>query len=223
MTAQAVAHNPGAMPDHIPVFPLAGVLLLPRGNLPLNIFEPRYLAMVDDALRAERLIGMIQPRKGGEACPSAPSPLYGTGCAGRITSFSETGDGRYLLTLTGICRFHVAEEVAPVNGYRRVRAAWDAFADDFTPRERLDIDRVLLKQLLKHYFASHELSCDWDTIDSAPDEKLITCLSMICPFEPGEKQALLEAACSGARAERFMAMLRMAVESGRCGGAGGCH
>src|SRR5688500_7738619 len=223
MTERAFSHSPDAMPAQLPVFPLAGVLLMPRGNLPLNILEPRYLAMLDDALPGERLIEMSQHRKNGALRPPEPPPLYEAGCAGRITSFTETDDGRYLLTLTGICRFHVTEELAPVNGYRRVRADWDSFREDFSPRERLDIDRPLLKQLLKHYFASQDLSCDWDTIDGAPDEKLITCLSMICPFEPGEKQALLEAPCSRERAERFMMMLQMAVESGKCGGAGGCH
>jgi uncharacterized protein len=206
------------MPDTIPVFPLSGVLLLPRGYLPLNIFEKRYLAMVDDALKADRLIGMIQPKVADDG---GKGPLFETGCAGKITSFAEMGDGRYEITLTGVCRFRVTQELPAEKPYRRVRADWARFDKDFTPGDSLDVDRPLLKKMLKDYFELHDLSCDWDAIDGAPDGRLITCLSMICPFDPGEKQALLEADCCRDRAEKFMSLLKMAVQGGGCGS--GCH
>lgn len=202
-----------SLPDEIPVFPLPGVLLLPRGHLPLNIFEPRYIAMVDDALKASRMIGMIQPRD--------DSALYDTGCAGRITSFNETGDGRYLITLTGISRFKIKNEIEPKNGYRRVMPDWSPFAHDFHELKCLDIDRADLKKMLHDYFQMQDLHCDMDSIDNAPDEKLITCLSMICPFDAGEKQALLEAKCCRERAQKFMALLKMALHKDGC--CGGCH
>jgi Lon protease-like protein len=205
------------LPSVLPLFPLSGVLLLPRGHLPLNVFEPRYIAMVDDALKHSRMIGMIQPRN-----PDSPADLFRTGCAGRITSFAETEDGRYLITLTGLCRFAVTEELPPQNGYRRARVDGGAYRNDFKPVECLDIDRRELRAMLKEYFTLQDMSCDWEAIDNAPDERLITCLSMICPFDAGEKQALLEAGCCRERAEKFMTMLRMALhDREEC--CGGCH
>jgi uncharacterized protein len=208
------AHSDG-LPALIPVFPLAGVLLLPRGELPLNIFEPRYLAMVDDALKADRLIGIIQPRLTETVPPGIDNSkllaLYTTGCAGRITAFSETGDGRYLITLTGLRRFRLGEELPMVNGYRRIQPEWFSESADNTPAQGLNLDRSALKRMLEDYFERNGLSCDWEVINDTPDERLITCLSMICPFDPEEKQALLEAACCQQRAERFMSLLRMAL------------
>lgn len=212
-----MAASLNAMPEEIPVFPLAGVLLLPHGQLPLNIFEPRYVAMVEDALKDSRIIGMIQPRLTGDDLTS----LYDTGCAGRIKSFSETGDGRYLITLQGLCRFKIGQELPRKNGYRRVRPDWSPFRDDFKQEECLDIDRNALRDMLRGYFDMQGLSCDWEAIDGASDARLITCLAMICPFDPGEKQALLEAPCCHARAEKFMALLKMALH-GDCSRAG-CH
>ncbi|HTK85056.1 MAG TPA: LON peptidase substrate-binding domain-containing protein [Patescibacteria group bacterium] len=205
------------MPGELPVFPLAGVLLLPRGYLPLNIFEPRYLNMVEDALKSDRLIGMIQPR----AADDGRGPLFDTGCAGKITDFTETADGRFEITLTGICRFRVGAEVEAGKPYRRVKPDWSRFGNDFTPGDCLDIDRAALKKMLGDYFKMHGLSCDWDAIDGAPDGRLITCLSMICPFDPGEKQALLEADCCRDRARKFMSLLEMAVQAQTC--KSGCH
>ncbi len=204
--------SPDALPGTIPVFPLEGVLLLPRGHLPLNIFEPRYLAMVDDALKTDRIIGMIQPAKGQQQ-QTLPD-LYNVGCAGRITSFHETDDNRYLITLTGIARFRTTMELTQQNGYRRVAVDWSSFGEDFKASSCLDVDRERLHRLLASYFILHGLSCDWDMIDSASDERLITCLSMICPFEACEKQALLEASCCRVRANMFMAMLELAVHGG---------
>lgn len=208
---------PVALPQEIPVFPLTGVLLLPRGQLPLNIFEPRYLAMVNDALRGDRMIGVIQPRDFQQGMTGNKTPLFTTGCVGRITSFEETEDGRYLITLTGISRFHIDQELALVQGYRRARVKWDNFTDDLQAHDCLGIDRNQLKDLLRHYFNLEGLSCSWDMIDGASDDKLITALSMICPLDPGEKQALLEAACCRTRAKMFMTMLEMAVHNDKDG------
>lgn len=209
---------PVALPQEIPVFPLTGVLLLPRGQLPLNIFEPRYVAMTEDALRGDRLIGVIQPRDFQQNMTDGHSPLFTTGCAGKITAFEETEDGRYLITLTGVSRFQLAKETALHNGYRRARVNWTPYADDLQCHDYLGIDRNHLKDLLRSYFDMEGLSCSWDTIDGASDDKLITALSMICPLDPGEKQALLEAECCRTRAKMFMTMLEMAVHNDK----GGC-
>lgn len=195
------------LPETIPVFPLTGALLLPGGYLPLNIFEPRYLAMVDDALKSDRLIGMIQPRDNTQTPPA----LYDTGCAGRITDFTETTDGRYLITLSGVCRFKIAQELDVKTPYRRIRADWKNFEGDFNRKECLDIDRPALHETLKEFLTLNGMDGDWDSMSGTSDNKLITCLSMVSPFEPKEKQALLEAPCCASRARLFMTMLEMAV------------
>ncbi len=205
---------PAALPQEIPVFPLTGVLLLPRGQLPLNIFESRYLAMIEDALKSSRIIGIIQPRDFQQGTTNDTAPLFATGGAGRITAFEETDDGRYLITLTGVSRFQLTQETGLQNGYRRAQVNWEPFKDDLQSPDCLGIDRNHLKDLLRSYFHLEGLSCSWDSIDSANDDKLITALSMICPLDPGEKQALLEAACCRTRAKMFMTMLEMAVHNG---------
>ena len=205
MNEPAIAIASHALPAELPVFPLSGVLLLPRGQLPLNVFEKRYKAMVDDALRADRLIGIIQPRQNGET-------LFNTGCAGKIIGFSETEDGRYEITLKGISRFSVAGELPGIKGgYRRVITDWSAFLGDTDPAVNLDLDRDKLKALLKTYFDLQGMDCDWSAVDGATDDKLITCLSMVCPLNAGEKQALLEAACCKTRGDLFLTLLEMAV------------
>lgn len=192
------------LPDDLPIFPLEGVLLLPKGQLPLNIFEPRYLAMIEEALATKhRMIGMIQPRTDGS--------LYEIGCAGRITTFDETPDGRYLVSLNGIVRFKVVRELDQKNGFRRVRPDWSFFEKDMSEGAALDIDRTKLLHLLENFFEQHGLSCDWSIVKDTPDDRLMTCLSMVCPFEAGEKQALLEAGCCGERAKLFMTMLEIAA------------
>jgi Lon protease-like protein len=196
------------LPHELPIFPLPGVLLLPRGRLPLNIFERRYLAMFDDALAGDRMIGMIQPANPTMADPSPA--LFGIGCAGRITSFAESGDGRYLVTLDGVARFGVVEELPLLRGYRRVVADWSAFGADLG-EESCPVDRPRLLDLLQAYFRQQGLSANWDAINQAPGERLMTSLAMICPFEPSEKQALLEARCLSDRAQLMMAMLEIAV------------
>jgi hypothetical protein len=202
------------LPDILPIFPLTGVLLLPRGRLPLNIFEPRYLAMIQDALGAERLIGMVQPnqpqddnRGGGGLNP----PLYPTGCAGRITAFSETDDGRYVITLTGTSRFRILEELPLVSGYRRVRPDWAPFKLDLDPEEVVDFDRQQLVRGLRAFFIQQGLNADWEAIEKAPVEHLVTSIAMMCPFPPSEKQALLEAADLGERARLLAALVEMAA------------
>lgn len=202
-----------SLPEILPVFPLEGVLLLPRGQLPLNIFEPRYRAMIEDALTSNRLIGMIQPRAGAAIGAGEPA-LYETGCAGKITEFTETKDGRYLVTLTGISRFSIRESAEMRAGYRRVETNWIPWRHDLHAAGCLNIDRERLTTMLRSYFALHAMSCRWEYVDDTPDEKLITCLSMICPFSPEEKQALLEAKTCRDRAGVFMAMLEMAVRQG---------
>lgn len=194
------------LPKDLPVFPLEGVLLLPTGNLPLNIFEKRYLSMVDDAMASHRMIGMIQPK-------DENVNLYEIGCAGKITEFRETGDGRYLITLNGICRFRIREELSVNTLYRQVRSDWNEFQKDLIVPECLDVDRDKLNGLLQSYFSSQDMNCDWEAVKKAPDSRLITCLAMVCPFDAKEKQALLEAPCCKTRAETFMTMLEMAVKA----------
>ncbi len=200
------------LPDVIPIFPLPGALLLPRARLPLNIFEPRYLAMLDDTLKSDhRLIGMIQPM--GES--GSPPRLHRIGCAGRVTSFSETEDGRYLIALSGVSRFRIAEELDGFTPYRRVRPLWADFEADLSGPERdKGFDRRDFLELLRLYFESCNLSSDWGSLQDAPVEMLINSLSIMCPFSVEEKQALLEAPRLGDRRDTLTALLRFAIASG---------
>ncbi|HCP01285.1 MAG TPA: peptidase S16 [Rhodospirillaceae bacterium] len=183
------------LPGELPLFPLNGALLLPRGAMPLNIFEPRYLAMVDAALAGLRMIGIIQPATDGTVGLSSPNgtDLYRIGCAGRITGFQETGDGRYLIELCGVCRFGISEELEQHNGYRRVRPDFGAFIGDLEPNENQEIERNRLLNALKAYFEQQDISADWEALVKTTDERLVTTLSMVCPFDSAEKQVLLEA------------------------------
>jgi Lon protease-like protein len=199
--------KPEDLPRTIPIFPLSGALLLPRASLPLNIFEPRYLNMVDDALAAERMIGMIQPTPGEDDDGPAPT-LHEVGCLGRITSFAETDDGRYLITLTGICRFRIIRELAPATPYRQVEANFLDYREDLgehDPSHVLDRDR--LGDCLRRYVEAHGFQADWAAVETAPAEALINALATLCPFEAEEKQALLEAQNVPERAETLMALL----------------
>ena len=193
----------------LPIFPLTGVLLLPRGRLPLNIFEPRYLAMTRDALGGDRLIGMVQPSDPTTSDPNPP--VYPTGCAGRITSFAETDDGRFLITLTGTCRFRIREELPLLEGYRRVVPDWHEFARDVEADDEISFDRERLVRGLRSYFQQHQISADWDAITSVPGERLVTTVAMTCPFDPSEKQALLEASGLEERARLLTAIVEMAA------------
>lgn len=210
------------LPVTLPVFPLPGVLLLPRGVLPLNIFEPRYLNMIEDALACSRMIGMIQPADPEDKSPTPK--LYSTGCAGRISSFEETDDGRILIALKGICRFRISEELSAVRGYRRVRPDWKPFESDFdSPPDRTGFDRSKLLPALKGYFHKNEIEANWEALEATPDERLINSLSMICPFGPPEKQALLEAGSVPERGEVLTALVEMAVVGPMCGSDSGCQ
>lgn len=204
------------MPATLPIFPLQGVLLLPRGKMPLNIFEPRYLAMIEDALATrDKLIGMVQPL--AKETRASTQPIHAVGCAGRITTWSETDDGRYLISLTGVCRFAVGEEIATARGYRRVKADFDAYAADFETAPDGDIDRKRLLAGLRAYFKAEGLQADWETIETAPDERLINTIAMLCPFAPEEKQTLLESAGLAERAKAMIGIVEArahGVESG---------
>lgn len=200
------------LPDAIPVFPLPGALLLPFGQLPLNIFEPRYLAMVDDALAGDRMIGMIQPED-PEAADRDPA-LYSIGCGGRITSFSETDDNRYLITLSGLCRFAVIGEQPLKDGYRRAAVDWTRFADDMETLSNNDLPRERLLPALRDYCHTRNIAADWKAIEDAPSYQLVTSLAMLCPFAPNEKQALLESPGLVERAELMISLMAMAALDG---------
>lgn len=210
--------TPDRLPRSLPIFPLAGVLLLPRARLPLNVFEPRYLAMVEDAMGTGRMIGMIQPTD--PACREREPAVYETGCAGRVTSFTESEDGRFLITLTGVSRFRVRRELEPRRGYRLIEPDWTRFTEDLVASEDAEVDRARLSGGLKNYFKVHGLSCDWKAIETTPDERLVNSLAMICPFAPSEKQALLEAPDLPERGKLLIALIEMAILD--CHGDGDC-
>lgn len=198
------------LPLTIPVFPLPGALLLPRARLPLQIFEPRYLAMLDDTLKTQhRLIGMVQPRNAdGQA-------LHDIGCAGRVTMFNETDDGRYMISMTGVSRFRVQSEETGFTPYRRAKVSWDSFARDLGGPERDDtFDRPAFLGLLSRYFAETGLSTDWDSLKEADEELLISALSMMCPFEPEDKQALLQAETLAERRQTMATLMEFALLAG---------
>lgn len=197
----------GDLPQVIPVFPLDGALLLPHGQLPLNIFEPRYLNMIDDALAAERMIGMVQTRPGG----SRERPLLAAvGCVGKITSFAETPDGRYLITLTGLCRFRIGQELLTPTPYRQVQADYQPFETDLGGLEEDDgFDRLHFLQALKAYLENRAMDIDWDAARDAPCEALVNSLAMALPFDKAEKQALLEAVSPADRRAALVALLEI--------------
>ena len=198
-----------SLPSRFPIFPLRGAMLLPGGNLPLNIFEPRYLQMVRDAMQTDRVIGMVQPRGENETDGPGPPVLFSTGCAGRISNFAETDDGRLLITLTGVCRFDIAEEHEVDTPYRQVTADFARWLHDLQPEAPPQELKTGLSRVLKGYFDRHGIEADWSAIDSAPLAGLVTSLCMICPFEPGEKQALLEAADIGRQTRLLIALMEM--------------
>ena len=195
------------LPQVVPVFPLPGALLLPRGQMPLNIFEPRYVAMIDDALRdGHRLIGMIQPDVAHTGAALKP-PLFRVGCVGRITQLAESGDGRYLIELTGVARFRVEQELDVKTEYRQCRVTYAPFADDFIARKgEVSVDRKAVLNALRNFMKANNLQADWEGIDKAPNEALVNALSMMSPYGPAEKQALLEAPDLKTRAELLVAI-----------------
>ena len=204
------------LPETIPVFPLAGALLLPRAKLPLHLFEPRYLQMLEDAMKTKhRLIGMVQPR---DVPGSAEKRLYSIGCAGRLTGFSETEDGRYMITLSGVSRFRVIQEITGVTPYRRCTVDWTPFVRDLGDSEDdKGFDRAPFLAILGRYFQAMELSTDWGSLKEADAELLINSLSMLCPFEPEDKQALLEAPSLETRRETLVTLFEFSLRGGSSG------
>ena len=200
------------LPDTIPVFPLPGALLLPRSRLPLHLFEPRYLAMLDDVMKtSSRLIGMVQPYD----APGAAGNLHSIGCAGKLTAFSETEDGRYMVTLSGASRFRIVEEIEGFTPYRRCKVSWQGFSRDLGPLEKDDnFDRDSFMKALNRFLVDQGLSTDWDSLSEAEDELLINSLSMLCPFTPEDKQALLEAPSLSTRRETLLTLMEYALRGG---------
>ena len=200
------------LPEAVPLFPLCGALLLPGGQMPLNIFEPRYLRMFDDALAGDRIVGIIQPEfdREGNVRRGAVPALSDVGCMGRVCSYSETGDGRYIVSLSGICRFRVAEEIVCGKPYRAARTT--PFLGDLSPEEASgQIDRQALIGCFKAYLEAGELEADWSSIERASNTTLVNCLAMMSPFGPAEKQALLEAPDLKSRAETLIAITEIAL------------
>ncbi|MCW5753052.1 MAG: LON peptidase substrate-binding domain-containing protein [Alphaproteobacteria bacterium] len=206
------------LPRRLPIFPLNGVLLLPGGRLPLHIFEPRYRAMTGDAMEGARIIGMIQPQE--EEREGRPPAIYRTGCAGLIDEFSETKDGRYFVTLLGLCRFEVLEELPAATAYRQVLVSYARFRRDLDLTARPAIDRPRLLTALKAYLHLKEIPADWQAIEAAETGVLVNSLAMVCPFEANEKQALLEAADVPERARVMTALMEMALLGAAAGEEG---
>jgi Lon protease-like protein len=219
MPINAEYRGPADLPEVLPVFPLPGALLLPRGQMPLNIFEQRYLAMVDDALRdAHRLIGMIQPDVAHSQSGEKPV-LFRVGCVGRITQFAESGDGRYILELTGIARFRVVEEKKVLTSYRQCKVDYFPFIDDFTARKGEEaVNREALLSVLTDFLKANNLKVDWEGVESAPNEALVNALAMMSPYGPAEKQAMLEAPDLKTRAEILIAVTEMDLAKKRTSG-----
>ncbi len=218
MPMNAAYHRPSDLPNVIPVFPLPGALLLPRGQMPLNIFEPRYVAMIDDALRGPRLIGMIQPDPTHPGSEEKPT-LFKIGCIGRITQLAETGDGRYLLQLTGIARFRIEEEIEATTAYRQCRVNYSPFKLDFTARLGEEaVDRKALLESLELFLKTNNLKTDWEGIENAPNEALVNALAMMSPYGSAEKQALLEAPDLKTRAEILIAVTQIELARKTTGG-----
>ncbi len=212
MKLNRVYHSGSEMPPTLPLFPLAGALLLPRRPMQLNVFEPRYLAMLDDALSGERLIGIIQPQAGEDAVGTTPE-LFKVGCAGRIVQFAEVGDGRCFLTLMGVARFRVEQELVTMTPYRIARADTSAFEKDFTPGAgEAEVDRHSLVSALREFAKANDIKVDWDDIEKAPNEALVNALSMMSPYGAKEKQAMLEAPDLKTRAEILVAVSQMELE-----------
>jgi Lon protease-like protein len=210
--------RPADVPVVVPVFPLTGALLLPGVQMPLNIFEPRYVAMIDAALRADRVIGMVQPRFDGDADEDDDNPpICEVGCLGRVSAFQESGDGRYLITLSGIARFHIEEELATTTPFRMCRISTEAYARDLGMARGEDgVDRDAVIKAFRDYLSANDLQADWKSVREASNEILVNTLAMMSPYGPAEKQALLEAPDLKARAETLVAITEM--ELARSGG-----
>jgi uncharacterized protein len=220
MPMNAIYKGPDALPDVIPVFPLPGALLLPRGQMPLNIFEPRYLAMIEDALRSShRMIGMIQPDPAHPGADANKPNLFRIGCVGRVTQFAESGDGRYLIQLTGIARFRIEEELPVSTLYRQCRVSYQPFVDDFVARKGEEqVDRKALLRALTEFLKANNLKTDWEGIENAPNEALVNALAMMSPYDVAEKQAMLEAPDLNTRAETLVAVTEIELAKSKTPG-----
>ena len=220
MPMNVVYRGPADLPHAIPVFPLPGALLLPRGQMPLNIFEPRYLAMIDDAMTdRHRLIGMVQPDTAHPGREEEKPNLYKIGCVGRITQLAESGDGRYLIELTGVARFRIIDEPTVLTPYRQCRVDFAPFAGDFVARKGEDeVDRDALLKALASFLKANKLNADWDGIEKAPNEALVNALAMMSPYGAAEKQAMLEAPDLKTRAEILIAVTEIELAKKAAGG-----
>jgi Lon protease-like protein len=216
--------GPADVPQRLPVFPLSGAILLPRATLPLHIFEPRYLQMVEDVMSTSRVIGMVQPAGAGEGEESPVSrtaPLRRVGCAGRVTSYQELDEGRLMASLSGIARFELLDEVELAKPYRICTVSYERFLDDFVPDAgEAAVDREHLIEVLKAYLLSRSLKADWAAIGRASTEALVNSLALASPYGCEEKQALLEAADLKARAEMLVALAEMEMAAGGSRGSG---
>ncbi len=213
----------GNLPEILPIFPLPGALLLPRGHLPLHIFEPRYRKMTEAALSGEWMIGMVQPRDPDAETIGDDGLIYGTGCAGRIISFTEIDDGRYMLTLRGVCRFRIAKELPLQDGFRRVRPDYEPYQQDVAEPAGMALDRENLIGSVHRYVHAKGLTADWPAIKEASNEALVVALSMMCPFEPREKQALLECRDLAALAHLLTSLLEMGIRDADGASSGVAH
>ncbi|MDO9384734.1 MAG: LON peptidase substrate-binding domain-containing protein [Hyphomicrobiaceae bacterium] len=215
--------RPSDLPPRIPLFPLRGAILLPRATLPLNVFEPRYLAMVDDVMSGSRVIGIVQPSTtddAGESPENKDAALRQVGCAGRVTAYQELDDGRLLITITGVARYSIVDEAVTAGPYRVATVSYDRFASDFDiGRGEEQVDRTNLVRVLRAYLEQNRLKADWTAIERAPSEYLINALCVMSPYGPEEKQALLEAEDLKRRAEVLIALAEMELAS--TGGPGG--
>jgi uncharacterized protein len=219
MPINTIYKGPDDLPGAVAIFPLPGALLLPRGQMPLNIFEPRYLAMIDDAFRSgSRLIGMIQPDAAHPGPDENKPYLFRVGCVGRITQLAESDDSRYLIQLTGVARFRIEEELAVATPYRQCRVNYQPFIGDFTARKgEEDVDRKALLRTLADFLKANNLKADWGGIENAPNEALVNALAMMSPYGPAEKQALLEAPDLKTRAEILVAVTEIELAKGKTG------
>ncbi len=224
MSSEALNEMEGRLPTKLPLFPLPGALLLPHGHLPLQIFEPRYLRMVEYALSHTRTIGMIQPLGDDPNKVADNAEVYQVGCAGRIVEFSETDDDRFLITLRGICRFRIIEEMPLKQGFRRIVPDFGPFHMDLDESDEEDIfDRTEMLDAANGYLRTKDLAVDWSAVETIPDDELVSALSMICPFEPREKQALLECRGCHDRSRMLMSLFEMASHSGETHFRGTSH
>lgn len=207
MNRKAIKEKLVLFPKEVPIFDLSGLVLLPQGHLPLQVKEPPYLRLVEHALKQDRYVGIVQSK---EKKRKEESPLFETGCLGKITTFSESDNGSYMLVISGLVRFRIVKELPKMLDFRRVLVSYESYLHDYLDQGQVSFERERLLELLKNYFTTNRIQANWDEIQTVPDEKLITSLTMICPFNPSEKQALLESPTMAERCRMMTALLEMA-------------